>query len=67
MRNFILLLLFVFTRCSTAQTIIASNNDAPRRDTDNNIVDAHDGRVVQFGKKFYWYGTRYGNTMALQK
>ena len=62
MRNFILLLLFVFTRCSTAQTIIASNNDAPRRDTDNNIVDAHDGRVVQFGKKFYWYGTRYGNT-----
>src|SRR5262249_35356541 len=37
-------------------------NDYPRYDTSGNIVDAHDGGIVQFGGTYYLYGTRYGNT-----
>lgn len=45
-----------------AQTKVFSNNNKPRIDANGRIVDAHDGRVIQFGKKFFWYGTQYGNT-----
>ncbi|MEW4923859.1 family 43 glycosylhydrolase [Algibacter sp. 2305UL17-15] len=41
---------------------ISVNNVKPRIDTDGNIVDAHDGRLIQFNDTFYWYGTSYGNT-----
>ncbi|NAS10539.1 family 43 glycosylhydrolase [Poritiphilus flavus] len=37
-------------------------NTVPKFDASGNIVDAHDGRVIQFGDTFYWYGTSYGNT-----
>lgn len=45
-----------------AQNILTINNSQPRLDTKGQIVDAHDGRVVQFGNRFYWYGTQYGAT-----
>jgi hypothetical protein len=45
-----------------AQQMIMTDNSKPRFDSKGNIVDAHDGRIIQFGKKFYWYGTAYGNT-----
>ncbi len=45
-----------------SQKEIVINNLKPRFDTEGNIIDAHDGRVVKFGGKFYWYGTAYGNT-----
>ena len=38
------------------------NNAQPRKTADGKIVDAHDGRVIQFGDRFYWYGTKYGTT-----
>ena len=37
-------------------------NQQPRYDTSGNIVDAHDGMLVQFGNLFYLYGTAYGRT-----
>jgi hypothetical protein len=45
-----------------AQQMITVDNTKPAKDTDGKIVDAHDGRIIQFGKKFYWYGTAYGAT-----
>ena len=36
-------------------------------DTDGNIVDAHDGRIVKYGNRFYWYGTAYGNTSGFSR
>lgn len=45
-----------------AQKNFIADNLAPRMDSDGKIVDAHDGRTIQFGNKFYWYGTRYGAT-----
>lgn len=45
-----------------AQQKILINNSRTRTTEDGKIVDAHDGRIIQFGKKFYWYGTAYGNT-----
>ncbi|MFN4144890.1 MAG: family 43 glycosylhydrolase [Runella sp.] len=45
-----------------AQITLTIDNQAPRLDTRGKPVDAHDGRVIRFGTKFYWYGTRYGNT-----
>lgn len=60
MRQFLLALLFI------SGTVQAQNiriqNTAPRLDVSGKPVDAHDGRVIQFGKQFYWYGTRYGST-----
>tara|TARA_R110002049_G_scaffold33017_2_gene109004 strand:- start:231 stop:1709 length:1479 start_codon:yes stop_codon:yes gene_type:complete len=41
---------------------ITVNNIEPRLDTHGHIVDAHDGRLIQFNDTFYWYGTSYGNT-----
>ena len=41
---------------------ITINNTTPRLDTNGNIVDAHDGRLIQFGDTYYWYGTSYGVT-----
>lgn len=52
--------LFVTVFLSAQQIII--NNQKPRLDTKGKIVDAHDGRIIQFGKLFYWYGTKYGAT-----
>jgi hypothetical protein len=45
-----------------AQQQIAVTNNFSRYDVKGNIVDAHDGRIIQFGKKYYWYGTKYGTT-----
>ncbi|MEO0527392.1 MAG: family 43 glycosylhydrolase [Bacteroidota bacterium] len=41
---------------------ITVDNTMPRLDEKGQIVDAHDGRIIQFGDTFYWYGTAYGNT-----
>jgi hypothetical protein len=49
------------TAAAVCQTLTV-NNDLPRMDRNGQIVDAHDGRIIQFGKTFYWYGTRYGGT-----
>ena len=38
------------------------SNLQPRLTTAGDTVDAHDGRVIQFGDYFYWYGTSYGRT-----
>ncbi len=50
----------------SAQQLTVSNV-LPRTDTKGKIVDAHDGRVAQFGDKFYWYGTAYGTTSGFTK
>jgi hypothetical protein len=45
-----------------AQPKLEVDNATPRYDQAGAIVDAHDGRVIRFGRRFYWYGTRYGAT-----
>jgi len=50
-----------------AQTKVVVSNIKPRLDTDGNIIDAHDGRIVKYGDKFYWYGTSYGDTNGFLK
>lgn len=44
------------------QSAITISNVEPRLDEAGRIVDAHDGRVIQFGDRYYWYGTAYENT-----
>ena len=56
-----ILLFFVFSSALLAQTV-SINNTLLRKDTDGNIIDAHDGRLIKFGDTFYLYGTAYGNT-----
>jgi hypothetical protein len=41
---------------------IKVDNANPRYDVTGKIVDAHDGRIIQFDNKYYWYGTSYGKT-----
>ncbi len=56
--------LVIFSLCSFisfSQTIYIDNT-VPRVDEKGQIVDAHDGRLIQFGDTFYWYGTSYGTT-----
>lgn len=60
-RNFLFVLLCNFSFFSFSQKITIDNTK-PRLDEKGQIVDAHDGRVIQFGDTFYWYGTSYGNT-----
>jgi hypothetical protein len=55
------LLCITLTFMSCAQTLVV-NNVLPRKDVEGNIVDAHDGKVIQFGDTYYWYGTAYAKT-----
>jgi hypothetical protein len=41
---------------------IVFDNDLPRTTVAGDTVDAHDGRIIQFGDTYYWYGTAYGTT-----
>lgn len=45
-----------------SQISIEVDNTVPRTDVKENIVDAHDGRIIKFEDTFYWYGTSYGNS-----
>src|SRR6266481_9863374 len=40
----------------------ANFDQRPRLDKAGRTVDAHDGMIVQFGDRFYLYGTSYGLT-----
>lgn len=62
MKKMLIIVVSCLAQLGFAQAVLTIDNQQPRFDTDGNIVDAHDGRVIQFGSKFYWYGTRYGNT-----
>ena len=41
---------------------ITIDNSLPRLTVEGDTVDAHDGRLIQFGDTYYWYGTAYGTT-----
>ncbi|MBN8858075.1 MAG: family 43 glycosylhydrolase [Sphingobacteriales bacterium] len=63
MKQFLITILFISLVIPVlAQKEIVINNIIPRVDTEGNIIDAHDGRIVKYGNRFYWYGTAYGNT-----
>ena len=62
MRPIILFLLLFLTGMLSAQQTLKVSNIAPRTDVNGRMVDAHDGRVIQFGNTYYWYGTSYGDT-----
>lgn len=74
--RYLLPLLLILTLCtcdravlakqSSSQTVTLSNVE-PRKTLDGKIVDAHDGRIIQFGDYFYWYGTQYGSTNGFTK
>jgi hypothetical protein len=49
---------------SYGDTITISNIN-PRKDAQGNIIDAHDGRLIKFGKQYYIYGTVYGKTTGM--
>jgi hypothetical protein len=72
------MLLVVYKRCCLLFYAVAVNimvlaqraaidNQTPRLDSKGKIVDAHDGRIIQFGRTFYWYGTAYGLTNGFTK
>ena len=66
--RFSIFLIFIgscFISCNTKsakKNLIIISNETPRLDEKGKIVDAHDGRVIQFNNSYYWYGTAYGNT-----
>jgi beta-xylosidase len=39
---------------------VTISNVIPRRDTDGNIIDAHDGNVFLYDGLYYYYGASYG-------
>jgi hypothetical protein len=44
---------------------VTINNFEPRRDTNGEILDAHDGSLEFFEGRFYLYGTHYGDSNGL--
>jgi hypothetical protein len=67
-RNSILVLAAAWLSVMAVQATAADVNVAridnvvPRRDSDGNILDAHDGCLHKFGNRYYLYGTAYGKT-----
>jgi hypothetical protein len=41
---------------------VTIENELPRRDTNDSIMDAHDGNLQFFADRYYLYGTAYGKT-----
>lgn len=62
MKKILFLLPIIALNFCFSQEKLTVSNIAPRLDTNGNIVDAHDGRVINFNGTYYWYGTRYGTT-----
>lgn len=62
-----LLLGIILFQAFFQEKIAVINNLEPRRDTDGRIIDAHDGRLMKFGKKFYLYGVSYGSGNGMSK
>lgn len=60
MKYRLVVIFFIILSKSFPQTLVV-NNTIPRVTQEDKIVDAHDGRLIQFGDTFYWYGTSYGN------
>jgi hypothetical protein len=56
----------LLTVAAPAQTVTI-NNTQPRLDEQGRIVDAHDGNLMVFNNRFYWYGTAYGSTDGFTK
>lgn len=63
--RFLSLFLIFYTLLWAEKTVTISNL-RPRTDTNGQVVDAHDGRISQFNKVFYWYGTAYGATSGFE-
>jgi hypothetical protein len=57
--NTLIILLLLIIGATIARKVIVSNV-TPRRDVKGNIIDAHDGCLVQFNNTYYIYGTVYG-------
>ncbi len=66
-RIFFLNVLLLCANVFFAQQTITIDNTKPHLTDDGKIVDAHDGRIIKFGKKYYWYGTSYGATNGFTK
>ncbi|HEX3986278.1 MAG TPA: family 43 glycosylhydrolase [Acidobacteriaceae bacterium] len=47
---------------TSAFRVVTIHNDAPRRDVNGPILDAHDGCLLFFNGRYYLYGTAYGKT-----
>lgn len=63
-----LLLSMMAVEATAADTNVARvSNVTPRRDTEGNILDAHDGCLQKFGDRYYLYGTAYGKTDGFGK
>lgn len=62
MKKLLITFLILSTSYSFGQDPVSVSNKISRMDTQENIVDVHDGRVIRFEDTFYWYGTAYGNT-----
>ncbi len=58
----LLLVLAGFAATTLSAQTIRVDNTTPRLTAEGKIVDAHDGRLVEFNGTFYWYGTAYGST-----
>ena len=52
---------------NAAGATVTLSNVTPRMTADGQIVDAHDGRVIEFDGQYYWYGTQYGTTNGFTK
>lgn len=57
-----IVLLFIIWTAGYSQKQITISNLKPRLDVNGDTIDLHDGRVIKFGDRFYWYGTSYGST-----
>jgi len=57
----VLLVIVMTLSCLTNAKIIEVINNIPRRDTSGNILNAHDGSLIQFGEDFFLYGSAYIN------
>ncbi len=65
MRIQFVLLLAVTIACispACAQQTITIRNNFPRTDIRGQILDAHAGRLIRFGDRYYLYGDNYRNT-----
>lgn len=64
LKKIVFILLVLLAEVSFAQRTVTVSNLRPAKDLDANIVDAHDGCMVQSDAVFYWFGVNATGSMV---
>ncbi len=66
MKHLLLIALMATLSANAVAEKVTLRNNVPHRDTQGEILDAHAGRLIRFGDRYYLYGDNYRDTDGIK-